>query len=301
MPYSLDQFQVFIAVVDTGGFAAAARKLNRAQSAITYAIRGLEEACGLVLFDRSSYRPTLTTAGQTLLPRARQLVSDLQDYQRQADNFAKGVEASLTIAMDLLSPLEPLLQTLTALRNTFPDTQINLVRSNMRSIKERLKENTVQIGIFAPITPIGNEFETQPWTEHELVAVASPSHPLAQQPGMLKLEDVRQHMQIVWQMNEEKGEAGDLGIHALDNWHVNDLNSKLQCLRAGLGWGSMPDHWVSQDLAAGTLIKLSLESWEGNQSMPTYTTLIARHTRGQHGPVSRWLIRKLGESICYPK
>ena len=48
---NLDQLQVFIAVVDEGGFAAAARKLNRAVSAISYAISNLEAQLGLVLGD----------------------------------------------------------------------------------------------------------------------------------------------------------------------------------------------------------------------------------------------------------
>src|SRR3954466_12013275 len=92
---SIDQFVIFVAIVDEGGFAAAARRLNRAQSAITYAIQKLEDQSGLQLFDRSGYRPSLTDAGSALLPRARRILQDIADYRHQARGIAEGLEAEL--------------------------------------------------------------------------------------------------------------------------------------------------------------------------------------------------------------
>jgi DNA-binding transcriptional LysR family regulator len=48
----LDQLRVFLAVVDTGSFAAAGRKLNRAVSVISYGVSNLEAQLGVLLFDR---------------------------------------------------------------------------------------------------------------------------------------------------------------------------------------------------------------------------------------------------------
>ena len=53
---TLDQIRVFLSVVDEGSFPKAAKSLNRAQSAVTYAIRKLEAEIGVPLFDRSAYR-----------------------------------------------------------------------------------------------------------------------------------------------------------------------------------------------------------------------------------------------------
>ena len=63
MSYTLDQLLVFVTVADSGGFAAAARELGRAQSAVTYAIRALEQESGLLLFDRTGYRAALLSLG----------------------------------------------------------------------------------------------------------------------------------------------------------------------------------------------------------------------------------------------
>ena len=67
---TLDQITVFLSVVDEGSFPKAAKSLQRAQSAVTYAIRKLEAEIGVPLFDRSAYRSVLTPAGRALLTRA---------------------------------------------------------------------------------------------------------------------------------------------------------------------------------------------------------------------------------------
>jgi DNA-binding transcriptional LysR family regulator len=68
---TLDQIRIFLAVAETGSFSKAAKRLHRAQSAVTYGVQKLEAQFGIPLFDRAGYRPVLTEAGRALLPRAR--------------------------------------------------------------------------------------------------------------------------------------------------------------------------------------------------------------------------------------
>src|SRR5580698_9576511 len=100
--FTLDQFLVFTAVADEGGFAGAARRLGRAQSAITYAMRRLEEEVGAPLFDRSAYRPVLNDAGRTLLPRARRILEDVDAFRMQARAIGQGLEARLSLVVSAL-------------------------------------------------------------------------------------------------------------------------------------------------------------------------------------------------------
>jgi DNA-binding transcriptional LysR family regulator len=53
---TLDQLRVFLSVVDMGSFAAAARRLGRATSVISYSIANLEAQLGVLLFDRETTR-----------------------------------------------------------------------------------------------------------------------------------------------------------------------------------------------------------------------------------------------------
>jgi DNA-binding transcriptional LysR family regulator len=72
---SLDQLRVLAVVAETGSFSAAARRLHRTQSVISYTIAQLEAQLGLSLFERGGHRPALTEAGRTVLEAFTRAVS----------------------------------------------------------------------------------------------------------------------------------------------------------------------------------------------------------------------------------
>ena len=195
--FTLDQFVVFVTVVDRNGFAAAARHLGRAQSAITYAIKGLEKETGTPLFDRSAYRPVLTEAGQTLLPRARRLVADLADYCRQAQSFTAGVEARLSVVSDIFAPVPLVAKALAEVHHEFPSVNVRFVVGAPPAAIESLRNGQAQVGVLSAQAPFGVELHTAQWTTHDLVAVAAPSHPLTAMRSIAPA-DLHGHMQIVW-------------------------------------------------------------------------------------------------------
>jgi len=120
---TLDQFAVFAAIVDEGSFAAAARRLNRAQSAITYAIQKLEDQSGTELFDRTAYRPTLTDAGKELLPRIRRILADVDDYRLHARQMVMGLEEELRLAVHPYTPAHLLSSVLRDFHGAFPSVR----------------------------------------------------------------------------------------------------------------------------------------------------------------------------------
>ena len=87
---TLDQIQIFLAIVDAGSISKAAKKLNRAQSAVTYGIQKLEAQIDMPLFDRAAYRPTLTEAGRALLLRARRIAEETNAFRDSARSLASG-------------------------------------------------------------------------------------------------------------------------------------------------------------------------------------------------------------------
>ena len=66
---SFDQLRMFVAAADEGSFSAAARRVQRTQSAVSEAILNLEAQLGVVLFDRSGRYPKLTIEGAVLLAK----------------------------------------------------------------------------------------------------------------------------------------------------------------------------------------------------------------------------------------
>jgi DNA-binding transcriptional LysR family regulator len=291
--YTLDQLLVFVTVADSGGFSAAARQLNRAQSAVTYAIRALEEESGLLLFDRSGYRATLTDAGRALLPRARRLIADAEDFQRQAHGFAKGLEAGLTIAVEQFAPIGLLGQALTRLHAAHAFVRVRVLVENRNRALELLNSGQVQLALLAEGAAVGNEFESVTWSRHELTAVASPTHPLAAANSVITAEELRPHLQLVWTPLAAALDSHDAGVHGTDRWYVTDIQAKRELLCAGVGWGSLPDHVAAPDVASGRLVRLTLESWDGADHMPRYSTMLVRSKSKVVGPAGRLLFEAL--------
>lgn len=293
LKYSLDQMQVFVEVIDSGGFAAAARTLGRAQSAITYAIRSLEEETGLVLFDRAHYRPQLTHAGLALLPRVRRLLEDLEDFHLHAHDFAHGVEAELSLVVNEFADIRPVIRALQDMQNDYPSVKVRLVQQPFGDDLDMVRSGEAQVGVVAEIMQLGNEFVSHHLFEHQLVAVAAKNHPAAQLSSPVTIETLRGHLQIVWTRLNPTSTTSDWGIHSLDTWHVTDLDTKLKFLRAGLGWGSMPRHLVEDDLARGDLIALDMQSWEGRDRMPVYSISVVRLKKSILGPAALRFIEQV--------
>ena len=79
MPFPPEQVPLFLAVLDSGSFSAAARQLGKVPSAVSMAIGQLEAELGLPLFDRRGREPTPTAAARALEPQARLLSQQLQE------------------------------------------------------------------------------------------------------------------------------------------------------------------------------------------------------------------------------
>ena len=68
MNTTLDQWEVLEAVIQSGSFAAAAAKMNRSQSTISYAVSRLQEQFKIPLLELKGRKAQLTEAGKALLP-----------------------------------------------------------------------------------------------------------------------------------------------------------------------------------------------------------------------------------------
>ncbi|RWQ62322.1 LysR family transcriptional regulator, partial [Mesorhizobium sp.] len=124
---TLDQLQILVAVADTGSFSAAGRKLNRAQSVISYAIANLEAQLGLKLFEREGTRePQLTDVGRATLEDARRMVGMLQRIRSRVDGHKQGLEAEVSMSVDVTLPLPVLVRVLKAFEAQFPTVMLRL-------------------------------------------------------------------------------------------------------------------------------------------------------------------------------
>ena len=262
---TLDQLKVLCSIIETGSFSAAADKLNRVQSAVSIAIKKLEESLSVEIFDREGYRPELTEAGREVYRQALNILKQTDFLNYTADQLAMGEEAEIAIAIDGICPLERITPILKAFNKEHPHVRIQLYIEYLGGM-ERLNQKSIDLA-FTQI------FEWSTWAEAihcmdlPLMPVASPEHELFKDVENAK-QNIEQHTQIVVSSSQHSQLSVNVSQEALI-WQVGDFASKQQLLKEGFGWGYMPQHLVQQDLDNGDLVVLNLRQ---NKSKKTKAT-----------------------------
>ena len=287
---SLDQLQVFLTVVETGSFAAAGRRLGRATSAISYAVANLELQLGVALFDREQTRkPTLTEAGSAVLSEARTLSVGVDNLRAKVKGLIEGLEAEVTLVVDVMLPTERLVDAMQAFEAKFPTVPLRLHVEALGATTQLVDTGIAKIGVSGgPIQMVMPGIERVQIGSVELIPVAAPSHPLAMNksnaPG-----DARNHVQLVLTDRSTLTKGRDFGVIAVKSWRLADLGAKHALLRTGVGWGNMPEPMVRDDLKAGHLVHLALPEWHGG----TYELYAIYRTDSPPGPAASWMIQRL--------
>jgi DNA-binding transcriptional LysR family regulator len=282
-----------LAVVEEGSFSGAARRLNRAQSAITYAVQRLEEQLGVALFDRAAYRPALTEAGRTLLPRARLITEEMQALRNHAEGIGAGVEPELRLVVDAMFPMCALVDALRLFSARFPSAPPRIYVETLGSATELLLNETCAIGLLLEFNSDFEALQRQRLMEIAVIPVAAPDHPLGALGRPVRKEELRQHVQLV--LSDRSGLSGsrDYGVFSPKTWRLADLGAKHAMLKAGLGWGGLPAHLVEEDLAAGRLRRIDILAEDGACEAATLPLCSAYQRARPPGPAGRWLLNHL--------
>ncbi len=297
---TLDEFQVFVAVVEAGSFSAAARRLNRAQSAVTCAVQRLEEQVGAPLLDRSAYRLGLSEAGRTLLPQARRILDDVGRFRASARQIVRGLEAELRVLLAGGLLVTVLMPALVAFRNAFPTVRLRLVTQPLSMGFGRdaagVAAGEADIRILVDLL-LSDVLERRTIMRTSLVTVAAASHPLAKVARPLTDDDLRDHLQIAPGEAREAVAGEERRIAALDSWRVTDVGTQRALLRAGLGWGSLPDMVARENLDEGRLVQLSLSA--GTLVRRSHAvSLVAAYRRDEPlGPAGSCLVPLCGGTL----
>ncbi len=293
-PPTLDQLQIFLAIVEAGSFAAAARRLGRATSVISYAIANLEAQLGLELFNRGAAKtPKLTEAGRAVLADARSIALGMGELLAKARGLGAGLEAEVALGLDVMLPASRFVATLEAFQATFPTVSLRLYVEGLGAATQLVLDGTADLGVTGPVMRPIDELEIRQLGAVRLVPVAAPAHPLAQMKTVT-LAAARKHIQLVLTDRSALTKGQDFGVIALRSWRLADLGAKHALLLAGIGWGSMPEAMVAEDLAAGRLKRLGLDSWENT----VYPLQAVRRTDRPLGPAARWLAEHLAAELA---
>ena len=284
---SIDQLKVFLTVVEVGSFAAAGRELNRATSAISYAVANLEQQLGVQLFDRDQTRkPTLTEAGQALLSEARTISISVDNLRAKVLGLMNGLEAEVSLVVDVMLPTDRVVDALRGFEAEFPTVSMRLHVETLGAVTQLVVSGAAAIGVSGPEHRNLAGLEQIKLGGVELIPVAAPSHPLAQ--GKNAPGAARNHAQLVLSDRSKLTEGHDFGVVGVRQWRVGDLGAKHVLLKAGVGWGSMPEFMIRDDLARGLLKPLDLPEW----ATGFYAMQAIYRSDTPPGPAGRWLIER---------
>lgn len=287
---TLDQVIVFLAIVETGSFAGAARKLGRATSVISYAIANLETQLGVSLFTRSgAARPALTEAGRAVLPDARALAMAQDGLIAKARGLTQGLETEVALAVDVMLPARKLVRALDEFRKIFPTVGLRLSTEALGAVTQEVLNGAAAFGVSGPLELANDLLIRGPAGSVKLLPVASPDHPLAHLPGPVSAALAKDHVQLVLTDRSPLTEGRDFGVISVKTWRLADLGAKHALLLAGTGWGNMPKPMINDDLKRGRLVELNIES--PTPLLYPFHTLYRRDR--PPGPAASWLMETL--------
>ncbi|MFE7420332.1 LysR family transcriptional regulator [Rhodococcus sp. NPDC057529] len=187
--------EVFIAVLDNGGIGAASARLGMSPSAVSQALRRLEESLGIELYQRHSRPVRLTEPGAALESTIRSALHSMTLVHAAAADLRGMLAGELTIASLPTLAVEPLAGLVAEFRHRHPGVVVSVHQPRTRTIRavaESVRDGHADIGI----------------TEH-------PSGPA----GLASLPLEEQHFSVVFPPGA-KIRSATVGIDDLLHWGI---------------------------------------------------------------------------------
>lgn len=273
---SIDQWRVLGAIIDEGGYAQAAERLHRSQSAVSYSMAQLQEALGVRLLEVKGRKAELTPIGSQLLQRSRSIVDQFVRLEALSRAIEAGWETQLKLVVDAAFPQSRLLGILTLLRKGCPHTTVSLSDAILSGAEDAITEGTADVVV---TTRVPGGFLGDWLLDVAMVAVAAPSHPLHQLGRQLTLDDLALHPQMVVRDSGRLRPRDEGWLGAQQRWTMASLEASHAAVVGGLSYAWLPSHLIADDLAAGRLQPLPLVVG-GTRKMALYVVLVKGETAG---------------------
>jgi len=184
---TLSQLEIFSLVAQLRGFTLAAHRLGISQSAVSHAMKSLEQELGVELLRRHQSQVELTDIGEQLLLRARAMLG-LANTLRQEAADARGMKTG-TLRIGSFGPtssIKLLPKILQHYRQMHPGIEVHIDEGPDRQVLQWLEERRIDVGFV--VLP-EERFDTFALGADQMVALLPVNHPLAAQSA-LSLKDL---------------------------------------------------------------------------------------------------------------
>jgi len=236
------QLRYFLAVVETGSFIKAAKRVFVTQPTLSAGIKKLEPDLGSKLFDRTSRRVFLTESGTRFVPHVKSILYQLN--LAEADIKSTGRSHLLRLGVLMTMPSSIVANILAAFNREISGLVTELFNGTEQEIQNRLDEGKIDIAltIIRPTSkqekiPLYKEGYSIALAEHHPLAKSEPIHP-AEFAGEATI--VRSRCEI---LSETSRFFTDYNVRPRLVYNTNQDERALSMVAAGVGFTTMPDHY----------------------------------------------------------
>ncbi len=259
----ISNLNAFIQVAETGSFSAAANQLHITQPAVSKRISALESQLNTRLIDRIGRKVALTPAGATLLPRARSIISDLEDAKRSLDNLSGDVTGRLNLAISHHLGLHRLPPILREFSQRYPNVTLDIQFLDSEVAYEAVAQGKIELAVITLTEQVSDNIHAKTIWKDPLAFVASTSHPLAQQ-NRLTLKMLSEHDAILPELNTFTGTItkrlfNDKKLPLNVGMTTNYLETIGMMVSLGLGWSVLPITLLNEQLCELKVGNIQLE------------------------------------------
>lgn len=259
MNLSFENIAIFVAAAREKSFSATARRLGKAQSAISTAIGDLEVDLGIALFDRSGRYPVLTTAGEALLEEAEAILSRCESLRERAGALTSVAEASFAIAIEDAVPYGQLAPVMTRLHATYPSVRLELLQPAASEFLELVVSGDAAFGLGCARPNYPPCIGFCRLGQVTLVNVAHRDHPLARMPS-IRFSQLTDHLQLILPAQTAHLQTSEY-LKCPRKWYLQSQVALIELIRSGVGWSIVPRRLIAAELASGEFCELRLDAY----------------------------------------
>ena len=288
--------EIFVAVADEEGFAAASRKMGISPPVVTRAVAELEQRLGIKLLTRTTRHVKVTDAGKRYLEDARKILEDVTIAEEAAAGINAEPSGYLSITAPVLFGRKYVLPSILEYLDKYPKTEVNAIFLD-RVVN--LLEEGMDVGI-----RIGELSDSS----MRAIRIGSVRHVLCASPDYLKKHGIPQspaeltnHSIIIaanvsstatWRFSDE------LKVKVLPRLSLNSNDAAIQSAVNGTGITRLISYQVAPELEKG-LLKTVLEEYEP-PDIPVH--IVHRETRQGSAKIRTFidlLTDNLKENSCF--
>ena len=241
----LHQLRYFLAVAEEGNFTRAAEKCFVSQPSLSSQVIKLEGELGQKLFNRLGRKAELTQAGTFLEGRARTILMEVENAQRQIQEEAE--EISGVVKVGVTPSVTPYLMppAISLCRERYPKLQIHLQESLRRNIISEVLHGDLELAIssYTGDTP---HIEAEPILQESLLLAVHVDHPLASKKELISINDFKMEPLVLL---GESATLGDKVFAFFDNVDLqpnvvalcSQVRSVKELVNCGVGLAILPE------------------------------------------------------------